>query len=294
MALKQYSDRQDLKTNSDFKMRTEDFQFLKKHAYEKVGIVLSDFKQDMVYSRLVRRLRILKLKDFSEYCHYLNHHGAEELTFFVNAITTNFTSFFREQHHFEFLENTVIPEWRNRRDDEGIRIWSAGCSTGEEPYSIAMTLIKTRATFLRNLKILATDVDTNVLQTGFEGLYECSKATGLSDDMAHQWCETLDLNGVPVYGMSEELKKMISFKQLNLLATWPIKKQYDLIFCRNVVIYFDKETQEKLFQRYFNQLKPGGYLIIGHSETLTGIFDSFEAMGGTIYRKPLELRVNGG
>ena len=263
----------------------KDFLFLKKFALEKVGIVLNDNKKDMVYSRISRRLRALGISTFANYCKILSQGNSEEISHFLNAITTNFTSFFRENHHFSFLKEKAVPEIIQRhQQDKTVRIWSAGCSSGEEPYSIAVTLRNTHLSQFWDVKILATDIDTNVLSIGKQGLYDKIDEVALAG-VGRSWYSNVMGHKKEKILINEDVRKMIFFKHLNLLGDWPIKKKYDVIFCRNVVIYFNKETQRNLFSRFYDQLVEGGYLFIGHSETMTNNFDKFNHVSGTIYRK---------
>lgn len=270
-------------------MMDKDFAFISKLANQETGIQLGSHKKDLVYSRIVRRIRALNLRNFSEYCDYLVTHKHEELRDFVNAITTNLTSFFREEHHFDFLTNTVYPEiLAEKRHPKKIRVWSAGCSTGEEPYSIAISLhnaFENKKAW--DIKVLATDLDTNVLSHSREGVYSPDRVDGLSRAimMKHFSKVPNPMGRGHAYLVANHLKNYITFNQLNLLEDWPIKGKFDFIFCRNVVIYFNKDTQRILFDRYANALKPNGYLFIGHSETLHGVTTRFESLGKTIYRK---------
>lgn len=271
-------------TQREFPMTERNFEFLRKLARENTGIELSDHKKEMIYSRLVRRIRFLKLGSFDHYCDYLNTHTAAELTDFINAITTNLTSFFRENHHFEFLKATVFPQIRaNNRISKRLRIWSAGCSTGEEPYSIAMSIMEGGFDTGWDAKILATDLDSNVVAHGSAGLYDKERVEGIGKERIQKWF-TPSVDGQQ-YQVKPPLQQLISFKQLNLLQSWPMSGPFDVIFCRNVVIYFSKDTQKTLFDRYANMLADGGYLFIGHSESLYGVSDRFESLGRTIYRK---------
>ncbi|OUS29665.1 hypothetical protein A9Q99_08280 [Gammaproteobacteria bacterium 45_16_T64] len=273
----------------EFPMLEKNFEFLSKMANKETGIQLGEHKRDLVYSRIVRRIRVLKLKNFNQYCEYLVRNKDKELGDFVNAITTNLTSFFREKHHFDFLSDTVYPEIiAQKKSSKKIRAWSAGCSTGEEPYSLAISLDKTFGSKKEwDVKVLATDLDTNVLSFGREGIYTPERLDGLSRSITHN-----NFTKIPnpdgrgsVFSVSDHLRRYITFNQLNLLNEWPIKGKFDFIFCRNVVIYFNKETQQILFDRYANALKPNGYLFIGHSETLHGVTTRFESLGKTVYRK---------
>lgn len=270
----------------EFLLTNADFQFISKLVYEKTGIVLAEHKRDMVYSRLSRRLRQLNLRTFSQYCDYLqSHDDGDELLHLINAITTNLTSFFREGHHFDHLERDVlIPLLAS--GTKRIRIWSAGCSQGCEPYSIAMVL----ANLLErhsgvDAKILATDIDTNMLARGRAGEYRGEDFKNIPQRF-HKYVQTKRREGEDGVLMAPVLQKLITFNQLNLLdGQWPMRNQFDVIFCRNVVIYFDKPTQKILFDRYAKQTKSDGYLYIGHSESLFNVCDRYKLLGKTIYKK---------
>ena len=269
----------------EFPMKEDDFKQLSSIAYENTGILLTDHKRELVYGRIARRVRLLKLKNFSEYCFYLKNNVDTELGCFINAITTNLTSFFREKHHFEFLESTVCPELKvKHRTDSRIRIWSAGCSTGEEPYSIAISLRRAMGSAMKDVKVLATDLDTDVIRHAQSGIYNIDRIEGLDDHYVKAGFVKGRKDETTVK-VKDEVQALVSFKQLNLMSNWPMKGKFDVIFCRNVVIYFDKATQKKLFQRYASILNDGGYLFIGHSESLHNVSDQFESLGRTIYRK---------
>ena len=265
----------------EFNLTQEDFQFLAKLVNRKTGIVFADNKFEMVYSRLVRRLRILKLDNFSAYCDiFKNNENHPEINELINSLTTNLTKFFRENHHFEHLKeilNKMIEEKQTR-----IRIWSAGCSSGQEPYTIAM-IVKEILNKHKNvdIKILATDIDTNILDEAKAGIYSENQITSLPE----QYKRYFSKKDKDVYEIDKEVKNLITFNRLNLLEAWPIKNQFDVIFCRNVVIYFNKETQIKLFDSFSNHLKDEGWLYIGHSENLTNISTKFVLINQTIYRK---------
>ena len=264
----------------EFPMTENNFQCIAKIAFEVTGIVLGEHKKDLVYSRISRRIRTLKLTNFDQYINIIEDNNHQEFTSFVNSITTNLTSFFRESHHFDFLKSTAFPELK--KQGKSPLIWSAGCSTGEEPYSIAMTLDEFYpGGGFGGAKILATDLDSNVLDTGRSGVYEASRIEALDDKLKKKYFK---FNNDQV-AVNDKLKTNIQFNRLNLLGPWPMKKKFDIIFCRNVIIYFNKETQKELFTRYSNMLNQNGYLIIGHSENLHGVLDQFESLGKTIYRK---------
>ncbi len=270
----------------EFKFTDKDFKLLKSIVGEHTGIVLTDAKRNMIYGRLARRLRALGLSTFSEYIALVKDDQVE-LVNFINSVTTNLTAFFREAHHFEHLRDVVFPELLEKnRSTRKIRIWSAGCSTGEEPYSLAITVKE----FFENhpdwdIRILATDIDTNVIDKASSGIYAEDRVEGLDIDLIKRWFVKGKGDKKGLIKVRKELQALISFKQLNLLQPWPMKGPFDLLFCRNVVIYFDKPTKVKLFDRYADILESRGKMFIGHSETLFQICDRFESLGGTIYQK---------
>ena len=270
----------------EFHFTDKDFNFIQKVVHEHAGIVLSEAKRNMVYSRLARRLRELKLQKFSDYLELLERDESGELGQFINAMTTNLTAFFREPHHFEYLTDTVIPEVAKRPGPRKLRIWSAGCSTGEEPYTLAMTLQEaTNGLQGWDARILATDLDTKVIATGKQGVYREDRIEGIDRHRAQRWFLKGKGAKSGMVRVSRELQEMIAFRQLNLLKEWQHRGPFNVIFCRNVVIYFDKDTQRKLFDRYADMMHDDGYLFIGHSESLFKVTDRFELIGNTIYRK---------
>lgn len=272
----------------EFKFTQRDFNFLKKIANERTGIVVSDDKYDMFYSRLSRRVRALGLKDFADYCEVVRKdQSGEEVLELVNAITTNLTAFFRENHHFEYLANTVLPELKQRnQSNRKIRIWSAGCSTGEEPYSLAITLREQQQLLMGwDARILATDIDSNVLTKASGGIYSMDRVDGIPRSRLKKWFfRGKGINEGQVR-LRPEVKQLIQFGQLNLMEDWRLEEPQDVIFCRNVIIYFDKVTKQRLVERYAENLKPGGFLFIGHSESLFKVTERFDLIGNTIYRK---------
>jgi len=269
----------------EFLYTRADFDFLRKMSNEHSGILVPDDKFDMFYSRLSKRLRMHGLNDFKEYCLYLKNNPETEFTEFINAVTTNLTSFFREKHHFEYLKNTVIPAiLKKNAAKKTIRVWSAGCSTGEEPYSIAMTLLENVPSNWE-IKILATDLDTNVLQTAADGIYSNDRVVELPAETLTRWFKKGRGAHAVKVKMNAELREIIRFKQLNLMKEWPMKSYFDFIFCRNVLIYFDRDTKERLAQRYSSFLSTGSHLFIGHSESLNNLDTGFELIGNTIYKK---------
>jgi len=273
--------------SKEFEFTDKDFQRVRTLVLDHTGISLSEIKHDMVYSRLAKRVRSLRLNSFKEYLGLLDDPTHEEMANFINAITTNLTSFFREQHHFDYLKQTLLPKlMRENRDTRQIRIWSAGCSTGEEPYSLAITV---KETVPENqgwdVRILATDLDTNVIAKGQSGIYAEERVNGLPKTLLRRWFSKGKGSNAGFVRVSGELQDMIVFKQLNLMGEWPIRPGVDIIFCRNVVIYFDKTTQARLFDRYANLLKSDGCLFIGHSETLYKVSERFKLLGKTIYQR---------
>lgn len=276
-----------MSNDREFNLTDKDFNVIRTLLGERAGIVLSDIKRDMVYSRLVKRLRKLQLDSFSSYCELLQAGDSDEITDFVNALTTNLTSFFRENHHFEYLSETVIPQLiKEKSNDRKLRIWSAGCSTGEEPYSIAMVIKESLPLAAGwDVKILATDLDTNVVEKASKGIYANERIDGIDKNRVKRWFKNGVDDNSDYVKVSPELQELIIFKQLNLLGPWPMSGQFDLIFCRNVVIYFDKPTQSILFDRYADHLIDSGHLFVGHSETLFKVTDRFKLLGNTIYRK---------
>lgn len=268
-----------LSQTREFPFTEENFRFLATLASQKTGIVLAEHKSDMVYGRLARRLRSLGLNDFNQYCNLLqSEKSTEELPHLVNAITTNLTGFFREAHHFSYLKEEL-----KKHTSPRLRIWSAGCSSGMEPYSIAMTVRDALPNIEKqDIKILATDIDTNMLSVGRAGEYGATDVTQVPDTCQLFIELSPKQNRVQ---MSDKIRKLISFKPLNLLDAWPMKGPFNIIFCRNVVIYFDKPTKQKLFDRMADLMVPNGLLFIGHSENLHGITQRFELIGRTIYRR---------
>ena len=269
----------------EFTFSEKDFHFIRDLISERTGIALAEHKVDLVYGRLSRRLRQLNLSSFDQYLSNLKHDD-KELINFINALTTNLTSFFREKHHFEFMTSVLLPELIKKKRNKRLRIWSAGCSSGEEPYTIAMT-IRALIPDLRgwDAKILATDLDSNMVRKALNGIYTEDRVNGLTKEQMKKWVSKGRGDNESMVKMSDDLRKMITFKQLNLMHQWPMKGPFDMIFCRNVLIYFNKETQAMLFDRYANILDDDGHLFIGHSESMFKICDRYKLLGQTIYKK---------
>lgn len=271
-------------------LNNSDFNFICKFVHDTTGIVLNDNKREMVYRRLTHIVRDRKFSSFTDYCHLLKSSPEKESDYFINAITTNLTSFFREQHHFDYIKNHEVPRLLNHESDNNkrLRIWSSASSTGEEPYSIALTLMESMLDVIKHwdVKILATDIDSNVLATGKAGIYDESRIIDIPNILKEKYFLLGTGANSNKVRLAQRLQSLITFKQLNLLNEWPMKGPFDIIFCRNVIIYFDKATQQDLFERFYQLLKPGGLLLLGHSENLGFYQKNFENVGRTIFRKP--------
>lgn len=280
-----------LQRNDAANLSNTEFKYICQFAYNRAGIVLTEAKREMVYRRLTRIVRERKLPSFSAYCQLLQASPEQEESYFINAITTNLTSFFREQHHFDYLSQHELPRLLSTKNDKRIRIWSSASSTGEEPYSIAMTLLETleKNNTYWDAKILATDIDSNVVAKGKAGIYPLQSIEDIPNHFKSKYLKQGRGQHENHIKVSKVLQSRITFKQLNLLDDWPMQGPFDIIFCRNVIIYFDKQTQTSLFERYYNMLAPGGLLILGHSENLGSYQQYFENVGRTIFRKPFSL-----
>ncbi|QIK38283.1 chemotaxis protein CheR [Caldichromatium japonicum] len=265
----------------EFVFTQRDFEAIRQLIYEHAGIALGPAKKDMVYSRIARRLRALGLKTFQDYLDILDSQS-DEWTQFINALTTNLTAFFREAHHFPILAEHALE--LKRRGRQRLRLWSSACSTGEEPYSMAMTLIDAFKTWTPPLEILATDVDTNVLDQAAKGVYPLERLEKLPPEQLKRFF----LRGKGAYTglvrVRPELRALVEFQPLNLLSdSWPMREPFDVIFCRNVMIYFDKPTQARILSRFHTLLRPDGLLFVGHSESLSHVPHLFRLRGKTVY-----------
>jgi chemotaxis protein methyltransferase CheR len=265
-----------------------EFAFLSDFVYRHCGIVLGEHKRQLVQGRLLRRLRALDLENFDAYVDLLRTDPESELGELASAISTNVTSFFREMHHYDLLVEQLLPRWLEEKKAGGrLRIWSAGCSTGEEPYALAMVLAEAleRTGSKVDARILATDLSPQALGAARAGTYPLDRMGGISETRRSRWF----LRGEGAYeGLAcvhPRLRELVTIQPLNLLHEWPMRGPFDAIFCRNVVIYFDKPTKQRLFERYAGMLEQGGYLFLGHSESMYGLSDSFELVGRTVYRK---------
>jgi chemotaxis protein methyltransferase CheR len=269
----------------DYTISTEEFQRFRTIIYDESGITLSDQKQTLLASRLSKRLRELGLETFSDYYEQVtNDPTREEFTRMLDLISTNKTDFFREPKHFEFLRDKILP---GLESDRRIRIWSSACSTGEEPYTIAMTLFEN----VRNpeeweFKILASDLSTRVLAKASAGVYDEDRFRDVPPEVLRRHFLRGRGDSAGRFKVKPHLAAPIQFRRINLMdERFPIKTPLDLIFCRNVMIYFDRPTQEQLVNKFYGYLKPGGYLFIGHSESLQWVQHPFKTVAPTIYRK---------
>jgi chemotaxis protein methyltransferase CheR len=275
--------------NSAWQLTDQQFLMLRVFAHKHAGINLNDHKRNMVQRRVARRVAHIGLPDIKAYCDLLESAaGTREIEHLINVLTTNKTDFFRENHHFEHLGKYVLPAVDRRLsngEQKRLRIWSAGCSSGQEAYTIGITMMATMPELARqDAKILATDIDTEILAKAENGIYNNQELSVLPPGMKES-CFSADVAQDGNCRIAPDIQKLVSFRHLNLHAPWPMAGQFDVIFCRNVVIYFDKPTQVKLFDRFANILAPNGYIYIGHSESLFKVSDRFQFEGQSIYRK---------
>ena len=276
--------------NREFEFSETDFRGLAQLAYDHSGITLADSKRNLVYSRVSRRVRTLGLTSFKQYREYLARDDNKgEIENFINAISTNLTKFFRESHHFDHFRTHVAGAFAQASRGGGgrrLRVWSAGCSTGEEPYTIAVVLRKEVPDILRHdARILATDIDTDVLAKAARGEYSLDSTEQIPKIYLPSFAETEGEGGAKSIVAARELRSLIAFRRLNLMEAWPFKGPFDAIFCRNVMIYFDNPTKADLVERFTQYIKPGGWLYIGHSESLIGSHPGLQLVGRTIYRR---------
>jgi chemotaxis protein methyltransferase CheR len=259
-----------------------EFQKIASILYEDSGIHLPPGKASLVYSRLAKRLRTLGLQSFRDYCALISSaDGVDERQAMLSALTTNVTRFFREPHHFADLANHFRSRWMGTAKRGGrVRIWSAGCSTGEEPYSIALTLLSDMPEAANyDIRILASDIDSAVVKKAKAGVYSAAAVEPAPAPARERWMRPTPEGD---YAMGPEVRALVSFRELNLMSAWPMKGPFQAIFCRNVVIYFDEPTQERLWGRYASMLSPDGRLYVGHSERVADARLSSDGM--TVYQ----------
>lgn len=271
-------------------MSDTEFRAISDIAYKEAGLVFLPEKVSLVQSRINRRLRQLKINSFSEYTAFVeSKQGSAERKVMISSLTTNVSNFFRESHHFDILREQVLPDLVSRARAGGrIRLWSAGCSTGQEPYSIAMTLLDVAPDApTLDIKILATDIDPNVICTARRGYYDETSIGDISVPFRSKYIEPIENGKKTGFQMTEVVRNMISFRELNLLSHWPVSGRFDVIFCRNVVIYFDEATQLSLWPRFESVTAENGWLFVGHSERLSDRLETnFVTAGPTAYHRP--------
>lgn len=279
----------------EFPFTDDDFERVRKLIYERAGIALSPVKRDMVYSRLARRLRATGLSSFSAYLQCLERGDVAEMEAFTNSLTTNLTSFFREEHHFGILSDHLRPLMKKR----SITIWCAAASTGEEPYSLAIAVAELFGRVPGNVKILASDLDTTVLAKARAGIYAADRVSKLPEPLLRKYFAPEPGQSVGRVRVRPELQSMLTFRQINLLdKVWPMRGPFDAIFCRNVMIYFDKPTQRQILEKFVPLMAPDGLLFAGHSESFHHASDLFRLRGKTVYdltasAKPRACRAEG-
>jgi chemotaxis protein methyltransferase CheR len=262
----------------------EVFGRLRRIVREHTGIDLGEHKRLLCQTRLARRLRALGLSRFEDYLRELDRPGSGEHAELVNAITTNVTAFFREPHHFELLASRVLPGLAADPARTRLRLWSAGCSSGEEPWSMAMVLDEARLPARWDVKILATDIDTDVLARARDGVYTADRLAHVGESRRQRYFSRGGGRS-GAWQIAEPLRERVAFRALNLFAAWPMRRPFDVIFCRNVIIYFDEASKQQLVRRFVDALSPGGYLCLGHSESLLHGVDGLQPCGQTSYRK---------
>lgn len=268
----------------------EEFKLFSDLVYNAIGINLGSGKKELVRTRLGKRLRALKIPSFKEYYKYVTNENKDELTNLFDAISTNLTSFFREDRHFHFLSSKLLPNLvaeKKKKGDKTIRIWSSACSTGEEPYSLAITI----AEYFKgqndwDIKILATDISTKVIAVAEKGIYRADRLKTVPPQIIKTYFTKGDAENEGSYIVNDNLRKTVFIRRINLLAqSWPFKRNFDFIFCRNVLIYFDKFTQGKVVSNFFKHLQKDGYLFLGHAESLAGVNTPLVYIQPTIYLK---------
>lgn len=273
-------------TAREYAFSTRDFECVKRMIYARAGIALADNRQEMVYTRLSKRLRATGADGFDDYLQRLEQNSEDaEWESFINALTTNLTSFFREAHHFPILAEHM----KKRRIGQMMKLWCSACSTGEEAYSMAMTMVETFGSFKPPVRILATDIDTNVLATAREGVYPMDRLENMTPDRIRRFFLRGNGGHAGYVQARRELRDLITFRQLNLLdAAWPLRGPFEAIFCRNVMIYFDKPTQYRILQKFVPLLDHEGLLFMGHSEVFQHAADLIKICDRTVYKPVLK------
>ncbi|MDR1609088.1 MAG: protein-glutamate O-methyltransferase CheR [Deltaproteobacteria bacterium] len=279
---------------SRLELSDRDYQAIASFVHKASGINLMDGKKELVRARLVKRIGQLGFKDFKTYFKYATADATgEEMVFLLDALATNLTSFFREPQHFDFMAKTLLPDLEKKRRRPGgggprLRIWSAACSSGEEPYTIAMVVLEKSPYFASggDFRILATDLSTKVLNVAKRGQYGPESVKNINPVTLRNFMVKSPADkGASIYTVDAHMRSLISFRRFNLMDPFPYKGPMDLIFCRNVMIYFDRETIGVLVNKFYKILEVGGYLFIGHSESLSGLTHSFQYVAPCVYRK---------
>lgn len=287
-----------LPTHQSPELSEAEFSVISEIAHREAGLVFTQGKASLVQSRINRRLRKLGITSFSKYISLISSpQGKAELKLMISSLTTNISSFFRESHHFDILADSVLPPLlKHARAGGRVRIWSAGCSTGEEPYSIAMTLCSVASDVATlDVKILASDIDENVLNTARYGIYSEREIVNVNSEYRNNYFLKSQNGSGSDFQITNQIRSLVSFRELNLLRNWPMNGDFDVIFCRNVVIYFDEETQLSLWPRFESITASGGWLFVGHSERLPEKLDThFQNVGPTTYKLPNKTTTSAG
>ncbi len=271
----------------DTQITDSEFEQISDLVYRHCGINLHKGKRELVHARIAKQLRSKGLRNFAEYMEVIRaDHSGQEFSALIDSISTNLTSFFRENRHFEFLKDVLLPGLIAQSARRELRVWSAGCSSGEEPYSLAMTIAEALEGHGKwDAKILATDISRRMLSVAEAGVYDVSKTKPIPLSLRGKYFKPFGGEG-NAYQAGANIKSMIRYRYLNLIEPWPFKGPFDVIFCRNVMIYFDKPTQEKIVEQFYSRLAPGGMLFTGHSESLTGAEHGLKYVEPTIYVRP--------
>jgi len=274
---------------NNYELKNTDFEKIRKIIYEQCGINLHEGKKELVKARLGKRLRAGNYESFTDYCHYVTTaEGTEELIAMIDSISTNLTSFFREESHFVRLRliiSSIMDKNNSRGLKDRFKIWSAGCSTGEEPYTLAITVKEAASQRPFDFTILATDISTKVLHVAEAGIYQHDKIKNIATPILKKYFQIGSGDSEGHYRVKTEIKSMIDFKRFNLMHEFKAQVHFDIIFCRNVMIYFDKLTQGVLVNKFYDSLNKGGYFFVGHSESLTGLNHQFNYIEPSVYQK---------
>ncbi len=272
-------------TTATYELREKDFRDISSMVYASCRINLKEGKEKLVTARLSKRMRSLGISSFRDYIELVKENDREYMNM-VDSLSTNLTSFFRESKHFDYLRTQVIPRFV-QNGDGSLRMWSAGCSSGEEAYTLAITLMENIENIqFKDCKILATDISTRMLDAARNGEYPADRFNNVPADIKHKYFERIQRAGNDFFRVGQKVKCLIKFNYLNLMNPWPMTAKFDVIMCRNVMIYFDSRTQQELVNRFSRQLKPGGILMIGHSESLLSIDTDLQFVESATYRKP--------